>query len=133
MAPPTQCSAALAALRVASARAQGGAPQAGSGNSSISGENAPVVLIVARSDAADRRWESAVAVASALEGVGVRVLYYSSNGTFSGSVVSPLDGLALYAAADVIVASHGAGLVNALVLRPGATIIEVVPQVCGVG
>lgn len=89
----------------------------------------PVVLIAARSDASERRWPDSAAVASALEAEGARVLYYSSDGTISGGVVSPLDGLALFAAADVVVASHGAGLVNSLVLRPGATLLEVMPQV----
>lgn len=117
---PPPCTAAIAAISAATSRSRG---------VQVGAKDGPIVLLVTRLDASNRRWESAPAVATALEAAGARVLYYSLDGTISGGVAPLLDGLALFAAADVVIAAHGAALVNSLVLRPGATLLEIVPKV----
>ena len=91
--------------------------------------NAPVALIVARSDAIERRWASAPEVAAVLRQAGARVIYYSADGTVNGPLISLIDGLALFAAANIVVCAHGAAEANVLVMRPDATLLEIAPQV----
>ena len=91
--------------------------------------NGPLVLIVARFDASERRWSSARSTATVLRQAGARVIFYSADGSIDGSLVSLIDGLALFAAADIVICAHGAAEANMLVMRPGATLIDIVPEV----
>lgn len=124
---PPACIAARAALTDATIRARAfqssGALKPGTGDGAV-------VLLVTRTDSSTRRWESAPSVAAELEAAGARVIYYSADGTINGGIAPLLDGLALFAAADVVIAAHGAALANTLVMRPGATLFEIVPKVC---
>ena len=88
----------------------------------------PLVLIVNRFDASERRWPGAHAAAKVLRQAGARVIYYSADGSIDGSLVSVMDGLALFAAADVVICAHGAAEANMIVMRPGASLIEIIPQ-----
>ena len=90
----------------------------------------PIALVISRLDASERQWPSAAAVESLLRSAGARVIVYSAGSTDNGvSPPSLMDGLALFAAADIVVCSHGAALANVLVMRPGTTILDIVPQV----
>ena len=89
----------------------------------------PIALIVARYDASERRWVSAPEAETLLREAGARVIYYSADGTIDGPLISLVDGLALFAAADIVVCAHGAAEVNMYVMRPGSTMIEIAPQV----
>ena len=89
----------------------------------------PIALIVARYDASERRWLSAPEAEALLRGAGARVIYYSADGTIDGPLISLVDGLAFFAAADIVVCAHGAAEANMYVMRPGSTIIEIAPQV----
>lgn len=127
--PPPPCAAALDALSTLSARENHSTSPPGISDLSQPRRSGPLALVVARMDASKRRWPSAPTAATILRRAGARVVFYSDDGSFDGGVLTLVDGLALFAAADIVVAAHGAALTNALVLRPGAIVLEIAPAV----
>jgi hypothetical protein len=124
---PSGCAAARAALRSAVAPAvDADEPSTLNRHGRAAG---PLVLLVAPDFS---QWESAPALTTLLRRAGAHVLFYSSDGSLSGQTPPPLlDGLALLASADIVLASQQGSDIAAhlLMLRPGSTVLDIHPLV----